>query len=451
MPIVTSDHMRTLKTEVDQLNERVKKNSYMPEIGHGFLGLQKGHGVTRFLPILTKEDMAVYYQLCGQIGDAVLKKRDGVYGGWHSVPISQRTKSLAGHKKAEENAAAFQQNYATNSFSDFLWLKEFRSFTELISKLTATPEFGNYVIQTDIANFYDSIEVPKLIKRLRAENFEIEASIEMLEMFLGTWNRRTTGYHNSSKGIPQEIISDASRILSHYYLQDFDEKFSSYCDSERLKYVRWADDMLVFGSSKKKLEVAVHRASKFLLSDGLNLNAPKTRIFARTDYAKYRGLGVLSAIDSGQPEKFRRELRASINWGKSNPFRLDTIFRATIGYIFNLGKAAKTFERNFVFETVIAEPDLVGTLNVTQLFRLISIADNPKEMFVLVRKIVLDKPFAGPRANFLMLIRNKSDGLAKLGITKYLQQSSISMIKTASPDSEILNEYCVPRTIATLE
>ncbi|PLS19806.1 hypothetical protein C0U40_19895, partial [Amylibacter cionae] len=112
-----------------------------------------------------------------------------------------------------------------------MWLDEFRSFTQLIRKLTKTASSGTYVATTDVANFYDSIEIPRLIERLRRDMpSDSHEEIELLEVFLGLWDRRTTGYSRSSKGIPQEIISDGSRFLSHYYLQDFDEDFGQYCE-----------------------------------------------------------------------------------------------------------------------------------------------------------------------------------------------------------------------------
>lgn len=352
VPIVAREDFSKIPEQVNALNRRLANNAYFPDIGHGFLGLQKGSGVTRFLPILSKEDMAVYYQMCALIGNATLVRRPNIFGGWHSVPSSQKVREISVNRRLEEQASAAQQNYYADSFSDYLWLKEFRSFTELISRLTSVSQFGNYVIQTDVANFYDTIEVPRLTSRLRRDAPNLEGIVSTLEAFLGYWNRRTGGYRASTKGIPQEIISDASRILSHYYLQEFDGKFDAYCQGEELQYVRWEDDILVFGPSVRKLEEAVHRASRLLLPDGLNLNAPKTRVFSRTDFARYRGIDILAAIDSSNPIIFRRRLRSGLEWSKTNPFRLDTVFRATIGFIYNMKSRAKTFEKNFVFETI---------------------------------------------------------------------------------------------------
>lgn len=188
--------------------------------------------------------------------------------------------------------------------------------------------------------------------------------IELLEVFLGLWDRRTKGYSRSSKGIPQEIITDGFRFLSHYYLQDFDDQFDAYCQEFGLLYIRWADDMLIFGPNKKVLEEAIHRASRLLLPEGLNLNAHKTKIYTRDELARFRGLDVLLAIGDRNPKKFRGKLRAAIAWhGRGNPIRLDTIFRSTLGYGFRLGVTAGTFEKNFLFETAENNHKIVSTLS----------------------------------------------------------------------------------------
>lgn len=452
VPIVNSSDFRSLDSFVADYNTRLNNRSYVPDVVHGYLGLQKGGGVTRFLPILTKEDMAVYYHLCGQIGDKVLKKEPYIFGGWRSIPASSGPPKEPNDSEVELAARALQAGYFFDTFSSTMWLEQFRSFTQLIRELAKKSSSGTYVASTDIANFYDSIEIPRLVRKLRRDaNGDLHEEIELLEVFLALWDRRTTGYSRSSKGIPQEIISDGSRFLSHYYLQDFDQKFKGYCAKRQLLYVRWADDMLIFGPSKKLLEHAIHRASRLLLTEGLNLNAHKTNIYNRNELARNRGLDLLAAIDAGNATDFRRKLRSALAWKRQgNPLRLDTVFRASLGYTFKLGKKSKTFEKNFLLETVDEEPDILATLNDVQLLRLISIADDPKEMFLKIRESCLSRPYAGARANFLLLIRKRSKGLVRLGVSARLQTSSVKMIENESEDSEIIRNICVPPALAAI-
>ncbi|PLX33764.1 MAG: hypothetical protein C0605_15680 [Hyphomicrobiales bacterium] len=454
VPVVTQEIYSDLIATVDRTNKDLRSKAYMPSIGHGFLGLKKGGGVTRFLPILSNVDMAIYYHICFTLSDQILVRRERVFGGWHLVPRSQKVTDQNQQDSTEigeEEAQSFLQDYFSDPFSSALWLKEWRQFTVLIRELCNTQGIGNYVVETDIANFYDSIEIPRLVRNLRRDAHNNEELIEALELFLGFWNRRLNGYQASTKGIPQEIISDASRVVAHYYLQRFDEEFSKYCTSNGLINVRWSDDILIFGKSRKSLELAIHKASKILLSDGLNLNASKTQIFSRRDFERYRATDVLAAIGNDDAKAFRRSLRSAIQWNKKNKMRIDTVFRATIGYVKKLGSNAQIFEKNFVLEIARSDVNLLLSLNARQLLNLISISDDKKSFFKLVISRITSVPYAAPRATFLHMLRKYHKELVRIGVSRRNQLNAAETIKKNSQDSEIILQLCIPPTLRILE
>jgi hypothetical protein len=110
VPVVSLTELQNVAQTVSSLNLEISDKAYIPSNGHGFLSLEKNMGVSRFLPILTSRDMIVYYQICGDIGDKVLVRQDGVFGGWHSVPTSQQVSNLALVAK-DENAANLQTGH----------------------------------------------------------------------------------------------------------------------------------------------------------------------------------------------------------------------------------------------------------------------------------------------------------------------------------------------------
>lgn len=445
VPIVSEKRYKDLPKVVEATNKALISKEYMPSIGHGYLGQSKGQGVTRFLPILSDVDMAVYYHICFTLSDVILKQNERVFGGWHLVPKNQQKGNIGDQTEfSEKEARGFLQSYYSDPFSSTLWLKEWRSFTDLIQELCAQSGIGNYVIQTDVANFYDSIEITRLIRNLRRDANKYEEYIETLELFLSYWNRRINGYQASTKGIPQEIISDASRILSHYYLQDFDDDLCEYCEGNDLVNIRWADDILIFGKSKSSLELAVHKASKILLSSGLNLNASKTKIFTRSAFAKYRALDVLSAISANDHKAFQRNLKKAVKYNISNDMRIDTVFRASIGYVNKLGSKAEIYEKNFVLETASNSTDLLLSLNARQMLNVIRLADNSLDYFKYVLRKVIASPYAAPRATFLQMLRKHHVEIITLGISKKVQISSANIIDKQSEDSAIIQEFCVP-------
>jgi hypothetical protein len=71
-------------------------------------------------------------------------------------------------------------------------------------------------------------------------------------------------------------------------------------------------------------------------------------------------------------------------------------------------------------------------------------------MFLKIRSDFLARPYAGARANFLMLIRKQSKVLTELGVSLRLQESSVDMIERQSPDSIILQTICAPAAKAAL-
>lgn len=72
LPVVSTSDRTGLKDIVDRLDTDLQTRNYMPSVIHGYYGVEKSHGVTRFLPILTGEDMLVYYHLCRTVAEGVL-------------------------------------------------------------------------------------------------------------------------------------------------------------------------------------------------------------------------------------------------------------------------------------------------------------------------------------------------------------------------------------------
>jgi len=447
VPIVTSDHMTGLSDEIDILNSSIRSNSYMPGTGHGYLGVEKKFGVTRFLPILSRADMAVYYQLCGELGDLVLVDRPDIYGGWQVVPQPDSTKDLSRSTRNEIISARYQQGYFQDTFSNAAWFQGFKNYTQLIAEIVNSKDgYGNYVGATDVANFYDSIDVTRLIAKLRDQLPEYSSHLELLQVFLNFWNRRSTGYQASSKGIPQEIISDGSRNLSHFYLQDFDEKFSNHCKSEGLRYVRWADDILVFGPSPQKIEAAIHRASRLLLMEGLNLSAPKTRIMGKRQYLKYRALNVLDAINAKDLNEYRRQRDSAMRrYVKKNPLKLDTIFRASLGFLVQKSRSTLvSSDRDFLWKVLTMQPELLGNMTSQQCLSFVRLASNPRTGFAKLLNTALLNNVAAPKAILAALVRDHSKRLERVGVNFKVQHDALDSIFQASKDSELIQKICVP-------
>lgn len=66
VPIVSKDQL--VKSEVDkeilEIKDQFRLSQYLADTNHGFLGINKSHGVTRFIPIITSRDLLIYYYIC---------------------------------------------------------------------------------------------------------------------------------------------------------------------------------------------------------------------------------------------------------------------------------------------------------------------------------------------------------------------------------------------------
>jgi hypothetical protein len=249
----------------------------------------------------------------------------------------------------------------------------------------------------------------------------------------------------STKGIPQEIISDASRVLSHFYLQQLDVEFNYYCKSRNLTYIRWSDDILVFGGSKLMLEKAVHHLSRLMRDIGLNLNAAKTRYMSKTELKRYRALDFLSAVSEDDNQKLSKEIKIIKSWISSGrDFRIDTVFRALIGFLSRNQAAQTSINRAFIADIGEHNRDLLHSLNNTQLLRYIQISDDPIATFHNLRNDICKAQFGGPKASYLHMLRKYRNQLSAIGMTKPKAISAIYQIEKSSDDSEVIRDFCVP-------
>lgn len=451
VPIVTDQDFANISQTIEGLNHSISTSQYLPDNILGYLGLNKRLGVSRFIPILNHTDTAVYYQLCGEIGDQTIRNIDGVFGGWRFAPTPSTKKFSDALSEREKINLIYENEYFAETFSSASWFQNYRSFTDCIDNLTETDAHGNYVGSTDIANFYDSIDVDKLISKIKRSAPSLKRHADILEVYLHYWNRRLAGYQRSNKGIPQEIISDGSRNLSHFYLHDFDEAIIEICTSHAVKYVRWADDMLFFGASPQRIETCLYEASKLLLREGLNLSAPKTEIMSRIEFRNFRCLPLLKAIADRSDTDFLREVsNLSRREKKGARFKVDTALRAVIGHLRNNKRLRTRSTLQYVSDGIKRHPEVFATLNERQLLASIVIFDDAEKRLIDLKNMVNKRSMAGPKAYFLKLLRDHHYTLERRGIEKSDMRKMVSEITKSSSESDVLNRYCIPAAETSL-
>ena len=112
-----------------------------------------------------------------------------------------------------------------------------------------------YYLKLDINKFYPSVNINNLQQKLRTK-IKDKKVLALLDVIL-----------NKNEGLPIGIL--ISQWMANFYLQDLDHYIK-----EKLKikyYIRYMDDMILFGRNKKELHKVRVLISNFLNKEGLKL------------------------------------------------------------------------------------------------------------------------------------------------------------------------------------
>lgn len=123
-----------------------------------------------------------------------------------------------------------------------------------------------YIVQCDIAAFYDRINIHRVESTLQSLGVDkgVVGKINNLLLF---WSKK------DSYGIP--VGNAASRILAEAALIDIDK----YLTSERINYVRYVDDFRLFAPDLATAHKWMNKLTNRLFRDGLMLNTGKTNLY----------------------------------------------------------------------------------------------------------------------------------------------------------------------------
>lgn len=184
--------------------------------------------------------------------------------------LESHTESVLDYKSG--NITAFYSGVLFKSLKEISNSKEIlftNSYNKFQEKLL---EFeGRQAIELDLSNFFDSIEIDKLIRKLYRK-FSTR-KVRKLEMFFRKFEL---------KSLPQFHYSIASSILSQEYLATFDLKIENLLRNRNFEMVRFVDDMYFFNNGFTRQEKEFHEIldsiNNILWQDKLNLNTNKVEL-----------------------------------------------------------------------------------------------------------------------------------------------------------------------------
>ena len=173
-------------------------------------------------------------------------------------------------KKFSENSYGFRPN---------------RSAHDALRRIKEIAEEGyNWVVDLDLEKYFDTVNQSKLIQIL-SEEIKDGDVISLIHKYLKSGIMIDGIKVKSDKGVPQG--GPLSPLLANIYLNEADQELEKW----GYKFVRYADDMLIFARNRKAAERYYKRVKKLLEGKlKLKVNEEKTSI-RKLSQTKYLGYG----------------------------------------------------------------------------------------------------------------------------------------------------------------
>lgn len=340
-----------------------------------YIYLIKSRYVSRIIPVFSIQDEAIYFYLCKQIEDDISNNRvNGTFGGWR---IGNSIKSLEDE----------ELEYVVNSYDPGLWVKNWKDFQKYIFTNLKKYDY-KYALKLDIANFYDSIDINLLSRKLyRCCSKEKYDVVELIIYLLKYWNKKFSCYNENSIGIPQNEFGDQSRLLANLYLNDYDVVMEQVCNDNKCKYSRFADDQIILFDTEEQINNIMLVCNEELRKIGLNLNAGKVKRFSHNELIDFYLFNILEKIDLNKYDEAVSDFFELYDAHKE--VRSDTFFRRCLTVGLNHFSISN---RNRIVSIVTDEKFIIncGVQHLSRIYNNLYIEEKQKfldTLFIIFKKI----------------------------------------------------------------
>ncbi len=240
-----------------RLDNDVRANRYHPSAIETS-DLPKSRGLVRPLAYLVPDDRLMYFALVGACYERIF---DAV--AW----------SQGSHDFAHQLAEPAKQSWIRNRYKGW---SNFRRAS--LINLNTFP----HVVITDIAAFYENVDLATLISDLNGLGVPSVISSQ-LSSCLNRWASV------NGRGLPQGF--EPSDVLSKVYLNSVDRELAN----RGTVHTRYSDDIRLFCRSSVEAQRILVHVNRALRARGLSLQAAKTRI-ASADEARVEIEGVIPVL-----------------------------------------------------------------------------------------------------------------------------------------------------------
>lgn len=260
-PIEHLDFHLNLSANCDQIAQLVCSGHYLPAPAHRIL-MEKSKGLCRQIVIPHVRDALVLQCLS-----------DALY-----ADIRGKAPSTRSFFEPEDHTFS-------NVRKSILGIPRYGPFRAWLNFQTALFKFTDdkeYIVRTDIANYYDYISYTHL-RNIVASAIDVRESIlDMLIFILSGLLWQPDYAPRVEVGLPQMDI-DAVRILAHCFLYELD----AFLEKDRIDFVRYMDDIDIGVDSVNDARRILRDMDLILHTRQVRLNTGKTEIMRSRDAERH--------------------------------------------------------------------------------------------------------------------------------------------------------------------
>ena len=240
------------RQKIKQIRYKILDGSYQPS--HPLrIGKEKGKGISRQIVVISPEDALVIEAL-------------GQY--LYAFVIENQASKNAFFSRKHSNLPSVD---SFDSASPYNWWELWPIFQEKICNFSKK---NNYIVSTDISNYYDHVSFSSLRNSISSIGKFSEGFLDFLFFVIERFVWRPDYLPHPGKGIAQMNL-EAPRVLAHAFLFSIDQYLKEETGEN---FVRWMDDIDFGCDNVDKAKSILRELDDLLLSKGLHLNSSKTRI-----------------------------------------------------------------------------------------------------------------------------------------------------------------------------
>ena len=196
-----------------------------------------------------------------------------------------------------ELSSYFDKGFSNRSYA----YRSGKSYSNAIFRARDFCLTHDFVLKTDIKDFFENINHEKLLEILRS-NIKDTRIIRLIELWIKNGIFEHFNYTSHTKGVHQGDV--LSPLLSNIYLDQMDK----FLELSGIEFVRYADDFVLFFSSREACEQGLARLKNFLATINLSLNEAKTSLHDKDSEFTFLGVNFKAHEISIGEDKFARTL-----------------------------------------------------------------------------------------------------------------------------------------------